>query len=762
MIALFLMHCFSDCNFINAQEKQKDENAKFDPAQPKFALLIGVSKYKSDKLNEIPGCENNVPALAETLVKDYGFAENNIVTLVNEKATRDEIVKKFQTHLIENAKKSKDGRKEAVIVYYFCGHGSQYADHPQNKDENDGKDETFVAFDSRTGDVFDILDDEIDDLKAELSPFTTNTTLIFESCHSGTGSRGDVKLVSEEADEDTRVRPPYKRKHLTDSQTDASSYIELAASLSSNTAKSETRKFCKCNKPMSLMTRALIEGLKRANYSTTYRGLMREISAEVAKESRQEPQIEGNRDAILFYGAARRARPYIEIRRLLPDNRIAIMAGTIHGLKVGSQVSFYSSDSQTNTGNEGWLTNGIVNQVGNTASIVSIPKPEENPKVKDIKITSHVVLASPVFGGGSISLFLNRTNEMKDLSKKIEDRLKSEGLFDNRILRITSSGKISSAEKKESKGIVSLRKGKIKDIFTNPANKTVYPMSPLLDKTSENENRFIGATTCEGNNLVANGIEKRFPAMNKEVYYLDEGEPGGAPLFGRAFDPADKDVVSQIADAIRDFAYQSNLRGLDNKASDLSSKIKVSVLAVPADAIIEQCVKNQSTELWEKKYLPNEEKFKGFQEVKNNRIKLNSYFQLKIKNISGEINKKTDRFAGGEPFYISVIVLTTAGEIKVAHPGKFSVNDALLDKKEITVNLRMTEPVGIERFMIIVSKDSVDFSFYETSRGARRSPKSILEQVLTQSGTKSRDAETFTDEPGRWDIIHLELNIMDK
>lgn len=83
--------------------------------------------------------------------------------------------------------------------------------------------------------------------------------------------------------------------------------------------------------------------------------------------------------------------------------------------------------------------------------------------------------------------------------------------------------------------------------------------------------------------------------------------------------------------------------------------------------------------------------------------------------------------------------------------------------KEKEIFLRMTEPVGIERFMIVVSKDYVDFSFYETTKGARRNPKSILEQVLTQSGMKTRDAGTMvTDEPDRWDVIHLELNIVEK
>ena len=248
---------------------------------PKFALLIGISKYKNETINQIDGCRNNVPALADTLIKDYGFAENNIVTLLNEKATKAEIINKFQTHLIANAKKSKD----AVIVYYFCGHGSQFAD--QDGDENDGKDETFVAYDSRTNNVFDILDDEMDDLKSELRPYTSNTTLILESCHSGTGSRGDFndqQYISQETNDDQRNRPPYKRKFPPTTDADSLTYTEIAASLSFNTAKSESAKYCNCAKPMSLMTKALIQGLKRATQTTTYRGLVREIGRASCRE----------------------------------------------------------------------------------------------------------------------------------------------------------------------------------------------------------------------------------------------------------------------------------------------------------------------------------------------------------------------------------------------------------------------------------------------------------------------------------------------
>lgn len=747
-----------------AQEKPQPAaaSANIDAAQPKFALLVGITKYKSDKVNKIDGCENNVPLLADALIKDYGFDKNNVAVLLNEAAKKDAIISSFRSHLIENAGKSKAAGKEAVVVYYFCGHGSQYDD--QDGDENDKKDETFVAHDSRTGDVFDILDDELDDLKAELREFTKNTTLILESCHSGTGSRdGETELISQETAEDARKNPaPYKRKFKPSTEADAETYTEIAASLSSNTAKSETAQFCQCDKPLSLMTKALIQGLKRATHATTYRSLVREVAGEVATQSRQEPQVEGNRDTVLFGGAAKRAKPYIEIEKILPNNQIEIRAGTILGLKEGSQISVYASSSQTNAGKEdGWLVNGIVAQVGNSNSIVQLP--EGNAKVKEITIASHVVLASPVFGGGAVFLSLNPAGNVKTLGaddatlhKRIEKQLADNALFERQVLKLAASDKLSPAERKDSKGIVRLRKGIFKEIFSETKGKIkVFNQAAVQPR--------MPAVSCDGDALKENPEKERFPAADALVYYLDDGEAGGLPLFGKTFAPADANLAEDIAETVKTYAYQRILLGLDNAVSTLRSQIKLTLEFIPADAIKIKGCKNGK--LIHDKV---EGKFKGFEPFKDNRVLIDSAFQIKIKNVSGEARRKADKFASGEPLHLSVLALTNDGEIKVVFSTK---NDPLQDDGEQTVALRTGAPTGIERFVVVVSKPedarsqagavsaAPDFSFYEVG-GSRRDGASILEQLLTQSGTITKRAGTVSDEPDKWDVIHLELNVV--
>ncbi len=67
------------------------------------------------------------------------------------------------------------------------------------------------------------------------------------------------------------------------------------------------------------------------------------------------------------------------------------------------------------------------------------------------------------------------------------------------------------------------------------------------------------------------------------------------------------------------------------------------------------------------------------------------------------------------------------------------------DEKEINISLQMTEPIGVEPYIIVISKDNIDFSFCETS-GAKRNPASILERMLTQSGKQTRASGTISDE----------------
>src|SRR6266496_985705 len=147
----------------------------------KWALLIGIDRYRSPEVNPLRGAANDVERMKHLLVTKFEFPEQNVMVLTNEQATHAAIVRAIQQHLIANAQKGD------IVVIHFSGHGSQMRDI--SGDETDGMDETLVANDSRLPNIFDISDDEINGLLTKLGEKTDNVTLILDSCHSGTGMR---------------------------------------------------------------------------------------------------------------------------------------------------------------------------------------------------------------------------------------------------------------------------------------------------------------------------------------------------------------------------------------------------------------------------------------------------------------------------------------------------------------------------------------------------------------------------------------------
>ncbi|MCR9244877.1 MAG: caspase family protein [bacterium] len=156
------------------------------------ALLIGINDYRDPQIPDLRGCVNDVALMAHVLESRYGFDE--IERLTDAQATRAAILAALERAV------SRTGRDDFLFVHY-SGHGSQQADH--NGDEkDDGLDETLVAYDSRTGDVIDIVDDEIDAILARLA--TGNAVISFDACHSGTGTRDRTELRTRDVPPDAR------------------------------------------------------------------------------------------------------------------------------------------------------------------------------------------------------------------------------------------------------------------------------------------------------------------------------------------------------------------------------------------------------------------------------------------------------------------------------------------------------------------------------------------------------------------------------
>ena len=145
---------------------------------------------------DLDGSVNDALSMGQVLVARYGFKPENVHYLLGPTAedlkgvkgmpahqapTRASILAAIQRYLIDEAQQGD------IVVFYYAGHGSQMYNSLSNK--LDKQDETIVPADASTG-VWDIRDKEIARLFSKVLDKGAWLTAIFDSCHSGSISRG--------------------------------------------------------------------------------------------------------------------------------------------------------------------------------------------------------------------------------------------------------------------------------------------------------------------------------------------------------------------------------------------------------------------------------------------------------------------------------------------------------------------------------------------------------------------------------------------
>ncbi len=168
----------------------------------RLALLVGVGEYADDEILDLSGPPSDVGAMVELLTQQYRFPPENLCVLLDQDATVAGVRSAFRRALIDRARPDAGD----VAVFFYAGHGSQTPD--RNGDEADHEDEVFVLHDSRAGQEDDLLDDEFNDWLLELHGRTPHVTVIFDSCNSGSASRG------ERDDTVARFVPPATRSEV--------------------------------------------------------------------------------------------------------------------------------------------------------------------------------------------------------------------------------------------------------------------------------------------------------------------------------------------------------------------------------------------------------------------------------------------------------------------------------------------------------------------------------------------------------------------
>ncbi|MEH2263287.1 caspase family protein [Nostoc sp.] len=175
------------------QQGDRISQALAQNAPRKLALLVGINEY-SGTIPALRGCVNDVLLQKQLLIYRFGFKSEDIRILTDKQATRQGILTAFEEHLIKQAKPGD------VVVFHFSGHGSQVED--RDRDSPDGLNSTFVPIDSQLPPGYPVVGGAVQDITGHtlfllMSALKTdNVTVVLDSCHSGGGTRGNLRVRS--------------------------------------------------------------------------------------------------------------------------------------------------------------------------------------------------------------------------------------------------------------------------------------------------------------------------------------------------------------------------------------------------------------------------------------------------------------------------------------------------------------------------------------------------------------------------------------
>lgn len=158
----------SDVNELPAIKAKPDKNA--------YAIVVGIEQYRQ-KLPKADFAVADAKSVSDYLTRVMGYPEENVVTLLNDRAALGDFVKYFEKWLPNNVE------KDGTVFVYYSGHGA-----PDSKTGGaylvpyDG-DPTFIA---ETGYSLKRMYDALGKLPAK------EIIVALDSCFSGAGGRSVI------------------------------------------------------------------------------------------------------------------------------------------------------------------------------------------------------------------------------------------------------------------------------------------------------------------------------------------------------------------------------------------------------------------------------------------------------------------------------------------------------------------------------------------------------------------------------------------
>lgn len=187
------------------------------------ALLVGINEYQVEGIRPTPGAIEDAEAVSKLIQEKGWFDASEIKMLVGRQATAANIKREFSEWLIKG---TKPGDR---VFFLYSGHGTQAPDEDgdeRRSDPADEKDEAIASYDVNVvnGQQVNIIrDDQFNDWLAQLGG--RSIVMIFDSCNSGTVSRGGGGKTDSLGPKYLPTPEQWKWRAQTRSTTDGGAYV---------------------------------------------------------------------------------------------------------------------------------------------------------------------------------------------------------------------------------------------------------------------------------------------------------------------------------------------------------------------------------------------------------------------------------------------------------------------------------------------------------------------------------------------------------
>jgi hypothetical protein len=253
----------------------------------KRALCVGINKYPV-RGTSLRGCVNDAKAWAALLRDHFGFAANDVMLLLDEQATKANILAAF------NALLAGAGRGD-ILVFTNSSHGTYVLDEDGDETQYD---EAICPYDMRENLITD------DELRVQIQALPPGVllTVISDSCFSGTVTRGAVQTPDDRrrrfVSPRTLGRPEIRYQRNRARPIRAERYPEgqmkevLVSGCRDNQSSYDARFGSTYH---GAMTYFALDIIRAADYKLSYDSLWDELVIRLDREGfDQEPEVEGN------------------------------------------------------------------------------------------------------------------------------------------------------------------------------------------------------------------------------------------------------------------------------------------------------------------------------------------------------------------------------------------------------------------------------------------------------------------------------------